>query len=87
MNEFVQSGRAVDCILVLIALEAALLGAVWWRTGRGIPPAVLLANLAAGAFLLLALRAALSSAAWPWIALPLLTSLAAHLLDLRTRWR
>lgn len=87
MSEFVLSGRAVDFVLVLIALEAALLAAIRWRTGQGIPPASLFANLAAGGMLLLALRAALSGAAWPWIALPLLMSFAAHLIDLRARWR
>lgn len=87
MGDFVHSGRAVDWILALVVLEALALIALRWRTGRGVPPAPLLANLAAGGFLLLALRAALSGVAWFWIALPLLAAFAAHLLDLRARWR
>jgi hypothetical protein len=38
-----------------------------------------------GAFLVLALRAALTGAAWPWIALPLALAFPAHLADLAGR--
>lgn len=47
----------------------------------------LAANLAAGAFLLLALRAALAGAGPVWIAASLLGALVAHLADLALRWR
>lgn len=77
----------VDLILVFVALEAVLLVAWHRRTGGGVAPADLLPNLAAGFCLLAALRVALGGAAWPWIALALLGSLIAHLLDLRRRWR
>lgn len=53
-------GRLVDAILLLVLLEGA---AVLWlhgRRGRGAAPARVLPNLVAGAFLLLALRAALA---------------------------
>ena len=43
--------------------------------------------LLAGAFLLLALRAALTGAPWPSIAIWLLAALIAHLADLVRRWR
>ena len=83
--------RLVDLVLLLTALEAAALTLYHRRTGRGIAPGALLPNLAAGACLLLALRAALRAAlggaGWPPIALALLGSLLAHLLDLRRRWR
>jgi apolipoprotein N-acyltransferase len=43
-------------------------------------------TLRAGAALLLALRAAITGAAWPWIAAWLAAAGLAHLADLRTRW-
>jgi hypothetical protein len=73
------SGRIVDAILLLTAAEAVVL----LRRGR----TDLLATLLAGVALLAALRLALAGAAWPWLALALLASLAAHLADLARRWR
>jgi predicted GNAT superfamily acetyltransferase len=87
MEQAFASGRAIDAVLVLVALQAALLVAWARRTGRGVPPASLLATLAAGGFLLLALRSALVGAWWGWTGLALLAALAAHLIDLRLRWR
>jgi hypothetical protein len=46
----------------------------------------MLPNLMAGLFLMLAVRAATTQAAWPWIVLPLMGSGLAHVLDLRRRW-
>ena len=73
--------------MALVLVEAALLIAWHRRTGGGVATADLLPNLAAGFCLLAALRAALGGAAWRWIALALLGSLLAHLLDLSRRWR
>jgi hypothetical protein len=47
----------------------------------------LLANLLAGACLMLALRGALAGAGGPWIALCMAAALLAHLTDLWRRWR
>ncbi len=77
----------VDLVMAFVVLEAAALPAWRRRTGAGVAAADLLPNLAAGFCLLLALRAAMAGAAWPWIALALLGSGLAHLLDLRRRWR
>jgi hypothetical protein len=65
------------------------IGLLAWRRRSGAGPgaAALMANLAAGGCLLAALRAALAGADWPWIAVALLAALAAHLADLRLRWR
>jgi hypothetical protein len=76
----------VDLILVLVAAEALALFAYHRCTGRGIAPRGLIANLLAGAFLLLALRGALVGADWVWIGLPISAALLAHLSDLRHRW-
>jgi len=82
-----ESGRIIDAILVLVAAEAAVLVALHLRTGRGPAPSALLSNLAAGLFLLLALRAALADLSWVWVALPLAAALAAHVSDQRLRFR
>lgn len=85
MGALFASGRIVDLILLLVLLEALALAA-WARRSRSGPGlAGLLPNLLAGAFLLLALRAALADAAWPWIAAALAGGLVAHLWDLSGR--
>lgn len=76
------SGRIADLILALLATEAVVLTFL-----RRPPPGAVLPFLAAGACLALALRAALVGAWWGWIALPLAGAGAAHVLDLRNRWR
>lgn len=87
MSDWFASGRIVDAILVMVAVEALVLTAVAARRGRGPRGARLFWNLAAGAALLLALRAALAGAAWPWAAAALAAALLAHVLDLHARWR
>lgn len=79
-------GRIVDLILALVVAEALALAVYHRVTGRGIPILDLLANLAAGACLMLALRAALVGAAPGWIALALIAALVAHGADLFRRW-
>ncbi|SFL27197.1 hypothetical protein [Methylobacterium pseudosasicola] len=79
------SGRIVDAILALVAAEALLLA---WLAGRwGMARAPLLANLASGAALMLALRAALVGSGWAVVAGWMLAGLAAHLVDLTLRLR
>jgi len=87
LTELIATGRIVDLILVLVVVEAIVLIIVRRRTGYGVAPLSLCANLAAGAFLLLALRAALVNAAPLWIGASLLGALVAHLADLALRWR
>ncbi len=87
MEAFVLSGRGGDVALLLMALEFAWLAARWARTGRGQPPLDLAVNLAAGAFLALALRLALADAPWQAVTLSLLAALGAHVADLRRRDR
>ncbi|WP_419729673.1 hypothetical protein [Lichenicola sp.] len=74
-------GRIIDAILLLVLAEAVVLA---WRFGR---PGRWAASLAAGFMLMLALRLALGSASPVWLALCLLLSLAAHLVDLWIRLR
>ena len=86
MAEFFSSGRVADLILACLAAEAALLA---WLGARGRGPGLLavLPFLLAGAAFALALRGALTGAAWPWVATALAAAFAAHLWDLAARGR
>ena len=81
------TGRIVDLILVLVAVEGMALWLWHRRTGRGLPLPDLLGCLLPGACVFLALRLALVDTPWPWIALCLIAALAAHLADLARRLR
>jgi hypothetical protein len=87
MAELFSSGRVVDLILVLMLVEGLALTLLWYRQGRGVSPPALWVNLAAGAGMLLALRAALVGASWVWVWLALALALAMHVGELRLRWR
>ncbi len=87
MAELFASGRLVDLILLLVVLEAAALLLYWHRAGRGVAAFDLLPNLCAGAFLLLALRAALTGGGWMLACSCLAAAGLAHLADLYRRWR
>jgi len=86
MQQFVVSGRIVDLILFVVVLESVVIGYIRARHRSGIEWRALLPNLLAGAALLLALRAAITDAAWPWISTWLAVAGLAHVADLRTRW-
>jgi hypothetical protein len=87
MAELFTSGRLVDLILVIVAIEAAFLLVFWRSTGRGVSPGALLPNLFAGAFLLLALRLSLGGAGWEVCCGSLAAAGAAHVVDIIRRWR
>src|SRR3954470_20952343 len=87
MSALFASPHLVDFVLVFTVLEAAAL-LVWRRrTGTGLGPPAVLALLLPGVCLMLALRAALADAAWPWLPVALVAALASHLADLWMRWR
>jgi len=73
------SGHAADLILAVLAIEAVLL------IRRGAAPLAALLALGPAVLIVLGLRAALTGAPWPWIALPLAASLPVHLADLARR--
>ena len=87
MAELFTSGRLVELILVIVAIEAAFLLIFWRSKGRGVSPGDLLPNLCAGAFLLLALRLSLVGAGWELCCGSLAAAGASHLVDLNRRWR
>ena len=86
MQSLVASGRIVDPILLLMGIECAGLVLLRVRTGRDPALRDILPMLLSGAFLLIAMRAALSGAGLPWIGASLLAALCAHLADLSRRW-
>jgi hypothetical protein len=80
IEAFFASGHAADVILGVLLIEAAWLrSARRWRWGE------IFALLGPAALIVMGLRAALTGAAWWWIALPLAASLPLHLMDLRSR--
>lgn len=83
MQDFILSGRAVDVVLAVIAVE--FVGLVWLGRGRtGRTALDWFFALMPGVMLLLALRAALVGLEWPWIASLIALSFPFHLIDL---WR
>jgi hypothetical protein len=83
----ITSGRIADVILAIVAIEAIL---TLFLIGRSSGLAACrgpLAGLAAGASLVLALRAALTGAGWPAIALFLSLGLVSHVAEVLWRAR
>lgn len=79
MDEFFASGHAVDVVLVVLLVEAIWLkrrGNMWADIAPALLPAVLM---------MIALRAALTGMAWPFISVPLALAFPVHLYDLRRR--
>lgn len=87
MEDLFASGRIVDIIIALMVVEAIVLIAYHKSTGQGIKVPQVLSNLLAGICLFLALRLAITDAHWTWIGVALAAALAAHVLDLTSRWR
>ncbi len=88
MGEFFASGRVIDLIIVLVAVECLALWLYRRMTGQGPQLRALFPTILAGLGLMLALRSALIGAQhWAWIAAPLVVALLAHLWDLALRWR
>lgn len=87
MAELFANGRLIDLILIVVAIEAAVLLLVWRYARRGIAPSDLLPNLCAGAFLLLALRFTLGGGGWIAACGCLAAAGMAHLIDISRRWR
>lgn len=86
MEQAFANGLIVDIIFGLMALEALALLSLRRLLGRGPSPLAILTSLAAGFFLLVALRFALTGGPWQAIAAALLGSLLAHTADTWLRW-
>ena len=79
MNEFFASGRAVDVVLAVLAIEAI------WLKLRGNGWADIAAALLPAVLMMASLRAALTGMAWAFISLPLALAFPVHLYDLQRR--
>lgn len=79
MDEFFASGRAVDIVLAVLAVEA-----IWLRLRSNLWADIIPALLPA-VLMMIALRAALTGLAWPFVSLPLILAFPVHLCDLRRR--
>jgi hypothetical protein len=79
VEEFFASGRAVDVVLLVLAVEAA------WLKYRGKALLDIFAALLPAVLMMIALRAALTGMAWPFISLPLALAFPVHLYDLKRR--
>jgi hypothetical protein len=85
LSELFTSGRVIDIILAAMALEAILLLLYRRRSGTGPTLAQTIANLMSGAMIMLAVRSALTDSSWKTTAVFLLSSFAAHIVDLKLR--
>ena len=79
MDEFFASGRAVDVVLAVLAIEMI------WLKLRGSRWADIVPALLPAALMMIALRAALVGMAWPYVSIPLALAFPVHLYDLRRR--
>jgi hypothetical protein len=79
MDQFFTSGRAVDVVLAVLAIEAI------WLKLRSNSWADILPALVPAVLMMVALRAALTGMAWPFISVPLALAFPVHLVDLRRR--
>ncbi len=79
MEEFFASGRAVDVVLAVLVVEAI------WLKFRGQELADIIGALLPAVLMMLALRAALTGMAWPFVSIPLALAFPVHLYDLKRR--
>jgi NhaP-type Na+/H+ or K+/H+ antiporter len=87
MRALFASGAFLDLVLACTLLEAAAITLLRRRRGSGPTLAQLAPALAAGAFLVLAMRTTWTGGHWALAAAFLLAALAAHAIDLARRWR
>lgn len=86
MEQLFESGRIVDVILLIMLAEYLALRLILARGGHRTGLQGVALYLLSGAFLLLALRVALTGGSWIWIGASLAAAGAWHLLDLCRRF-
>ncbi len=77
MSGLLTSPHLIDLILLFTVVEAVVVVRL-----RILSPSGIARILLPGAFVMIALRAALADSAWPWVPLALAFALVAHLFDL-----
>jgi uncharacterized membrane protein len=83
---FFKSGHVAHLIMMVMMIEGLVLTIIAKRSKHHLRPSRIVMSLAAGFALVFALRAALIGQGWQWMALALIASFAAHLIDLYWRW-
>jgi hypothetical protein len=78
VEDFVSSRALVDIAILITLLEGVALTVYFALTRKGLAPANFALNLLAGLCLMVALRNALTSSGWIWIALWLFLGGLAH---------
>ncbi len=86
LESLISSGRIVDIMLAVMAVEVVAVTLYRRATGGGIAFVPLVLNIGAGGSLMLALRAALTEAGIETIATWLVASLIFHVADQARRW-
>jgi len=79
MQAFFASGHAVDVVLAVLVAEAI------WLRARGMAFADIIPMLLPAVLMMIALRAALTGMAWPFISAPLAFAFPVHIYDLYRR--
>ena len=86
IETLIESGRIVDLMLLFVAVEVVAIAVIRYRR-TGSPSALpLIANIGAGASLMVALRISLTSGNWQGITVCLLAALVFHSMDIAFRW-
>ena len=85
LQQWVTGGGLIDTIIGITLLETAALLLYHHQTKRGLTPRDYLLNVVSGLCLMLALRCAISSAAWYFMSLWLMAAGLAHVTDIA--WR
>jgi hypothetical protein len=86
LGQWILDGELVQLIMLITAIEVAVLVVYHRMTGRGIPPRFYLLNVVSGLFLMLAVWFALAKQPGP-IALFLAAAGLAHAADLIHKWK
>ena len=87
MTDFWQIRWLLDAVIVFTVLEGLGLWLYHRLTGEGLDLSEYALNMVSGLCLMLAVRAAVSDAPWPWVTVCLSASGLAHGLDITRRWR
>lgn len=87
MNDLWPIRWLLDAVIVFTLLEGLGLWLHHRLTGQGLALHDYALNMLSGLCLMLAVRAALSGLAWPWVAACLSASGLAHGWDITRRWR
>ena len=87
LQSLVESGRIVDIMLVVVAVEIIALVGYRLATGKGLSVASIVLNVGAGGSLMVALKLLYDGAACQLIAAALVSALVFHTGDLAHRWR